>query len=324
MRIDRIRRAAAVAGLIIGLSAAAVGTGGETWPQRPVRLVVPVGVGSGPDVAARLYGQRLAALWKQPVFVENRPGADGLVGVSAYIAMHDDHALLFSPAAPISVFPYIHDKLTYDAARDLMPISTATDTFGAIAVPASLNVGSLTEVVALARQRPGKLNWASGGGAFPILFGAFVKGERLDIVEIAYREQNVAIQDLAEGRVQIIATTLTPLLPLVQAGKVRILAVTNKRRAPIAPNVPTVVEAGHSELAFEGLVGFFGGRNMPAAVRDRVAADVAFAASDPVLVQRLAEAGQAVRTSAPADFASAIEQQRAHVEALVRFIKQGH
>jgi tripartite-type tricarboxylate transporter receptor subunit TctC len=100
--------------------------------------------------------------------------------------MHDDHALLFSPAAPISVFPYIHDKLTYDATRDLMPISTASDTFGAIAVPASLNVGSLAEVVALAKQRPGKLNWASGGGAFPILLGAFVKSERLDIVEISY------------------------------------------------------------------------------------------------------------------------------------------
>jgi tripartite-type tricarboxylate transporter receptor subunit TctC len=85
-----------------------------------------------------------------------------------------------------------------------------------------------------------------------------------------------------------------------------------------------VVEAGHSELAFEGLVGFFGGRNMPATVRDRVAADIAFAASDPVLVQRLAEAGQAVRTSVPAEFASAIEEQRAHVEALVRFIKQGN
>lgn len=323
MGISRLRRAAGIA-FMAALSSATVLAHAESWPERPVRLVVPVGVGSGPDVAARLYGQRLAALWKQPVIVENRPGADGLVGVSAFTTLHDDHALLFSPAAPISVFPYTRDKLGYDASRDLVPISAASDTFGAIAVRSSLKIGSMNDLLALARQQPGKLNWASGGGAFPILIAAFVKAARLDMVEIAYREQSLALQDLAEGRLDLIATTLTPLMPLVHGGRIRILAVTNKRRAPIAPDVPTVIEAGYPQLAFEGLVGFFGGRNMPATLRDRIAADVAVASSDPLLARRLTDAGQAVRTSTPSEFAAAVDEQRAQMESLVKFIKQSH
>lgn len=321
MGISRFQRAAGIV-FMATLSSASVLA--QSWPERPVRLIVPVGVGSGPDVAARLYGQRLAALWKQPVIVKNRPGADGVVGVSAFTSLHDDHALLFSPAAPISVFPYTHDKLGYDATRDLMPISSASDTFGALAVRASLNIGSMNDLLALARQQPGKLNWASGGGAFPILVGAFIRSMGIDMVEISYREQSLALQDLAEGRLDLVVTTLTPLMPLLQAGRIRVLAVTNKRRAPIAPDVPTVIEAGHPQLAFEGLVGFFGGRNMTAGLRDRIAADVAAASSDPLLTRRLADAGQAVRTSAPSEFAAAIEEQRAQMESLAKFVKQSH
>src|ERR1051325_11243409 len=139
MRSLRIRACAA----LVGLVAAAAAAGGEPWPQRPVRLIVPIGSGSGPDVAARVYARRLALEWKQPVLVENRPGADGLVGVGAFAGMRDEHALLFSPAAPITVFPFTQENLAYDPARDFVPISSATDTFGAIAVPASLKVASL-------------------------------------------------------------------------------------------------------------------------------------------------------------------------------------
>jgi len=309
---------------MMGLPTVALAAGSEAWPQRPVRIVVPVGVGSAPDVAARMYAQRLAALWNRPVVVENRAGADGLVGVSAYASMRDDHALLFSPAAPISVFPYTRENLGYDPVRDFVPISTGANTFGAIAVPASLKARSLDELVVLAREHPGKLNWASGGGAFPMLMGAFVKSAGLHVVEISYREQNVALQDLAEGRVQIVATTLTPLLPLVDAGKIRLLAVTNKRRATVAPQIPTAVEAGYRELAFEGLLGFFGWREMPPGLRDRLAADIATASTDPLLVERLTAAGQVVTTSAPAEFASAIEEQRSQIESLARLIKGNH
>lgn len=313
------RSTACLVGAMIAISTAVAA---EPWPQRTVRLTVPFGSGSGPDVAARLYAERLALRWQRPVIIDNRAGAEGLVGVTAFATMRDDHALLFSPAAPISVFPFTHDKLAYDPARDLVPVSSAIDTFGSIAVPASLKVASLAELVALAREQPGKLNWTTGGGAFPTLLAGFAKTNDLDVVQVSYREQNLAIQDLAEGRVQIMATTLTALLPQARAGKVRMLAVSNKRRAPMAPEVPTAAESGHRELEFEGLVGFFGGRDLSAALRDRVSADVRAVAADPTLGARLAAAGQLARASTAEEFSAAIEEQRAGIEAIVRRIKE--
>ena len=317
MESFRVRVCAA----FIGLAAVAAALAAEPWPQRAVRLIVPIGSGSGPDVAARAYAERLAAEWKQPVVVENRPGAEGLVGVSVFAGIRDDHALLFSPAAPITVFPFTQEKLAYDPARDFVPISSATDTFGAIAVPASLKVASLMELLALARAQPGKLNWASGGGAFPILLAGFARTAQLDVAQVSYREQNLAIQDLAEGRIQYLASSLTALLPLVQSGKVRLLAVTNKARAPMATGVPTAAEAGHPELEFEGLVGFFGGRDMLPTLRDRIAADIRAVAAEPKLVERLAGTGQIVHASSAAEFAGAIADQRARIESVTRLIR---
>src|SRR5436305_9837999 len=133
----------------------------EQWPRRGVRLIVPVGAGSSPDVAARIYAERLAERWKQPVVVENRPGADGLIGTAAFVGAHDDHALLFAFASPMSVLPVIHATLPYDPGRDLVPISLAADTFGTLTAHASLKLGSLKDLVALARSQPGKLNYYS-------------------------------------------------------------------------------------------------------------------------------------------------------------------
>jgi len=307
--------------LLLGLATALAAVAAEPWPQRAVHVIVPIGSGSGPDVAARLYAERLAAAWKRPVLVENRPGAEGLVGVSAFAGMKDDHALLFSPAAPITVFPFTQEKLAYDPARDFVPISSATDTFGAIAVPASLKVASLAELVAFARAQPGRLNWASGGGAFPVLLAGFASTAHLDVAQVAYREQNLAIQDLAEGRIHYLASSLTALLPLAQSGKIRLLAVTNKARAPMASAVPTAAEAGHPELEFEGLVGFFGGRDMPPALRDRISADIRAVAAEARLLERLAGAGQLVHASTAAEFAGAIEEQRARMETITRLIR---
>jgi tripartite-type tricarboxylate transporter receptor subunit TctC len=317
MRVTTFRRATLAIGCALALIAEANARAAEPWPQRTVRVIVPFGSGSAPDAAARLYAERLAARWQRPVIVENRLGAEGLVGVSAFAGLRDDHALLFSPAAPISVFPFTQEKLAYDPARDFVPISTAVETFGAIAVSASLKVTSLGELVGLARAQPGKLNWTSGGGAFPTLLAGFAKSTGLDLVHVSYREQSLAIHDLAEGRVQILGTTLTALLPLARAGKIRLLAVTNKRRAPIAPDVPSAAETGYRELEFEGLLGFFGWRDMPVMLRDRISADVRAAAADPALVERLAAAGQIVRGSTSAEFANAIEEQRARMEAIV-------
>ena len=317
MRRVNFRRDVLAAWLVTVVTATTA-VAAEPWPQRNVRIFVPFGAGTAPDAAARVYADRLAVQWKRPVIVENRTGAEGLVGVTAFAGMRDDHTLLFAPAAPISVFPFTQDKLGYDPARDLVPIASAVNTFGSIAVPVSLRVMSLTELVTLARARPGELNWTSGGGAFPILLAGFAKTTGVHVVQVSYRQQNIAIQDVAEGRVHVLATTLTALLPFVQAGKIQLLAVTNKTRAPIAPDVPTAIEAGHPELQFEGLLGFFGGRDITPALRDQISTDIRAAAADKNLIGRLAAAGQIVRGSTAAEFSGAIEEQRSRMEAITR------
>jgi len=297
-------------------------TAAEAWPQRTVNLIVPIGSGSGPDLAARIYAERLAARWKQPVVVENRTGAEGLIAVAVFAAMHDDHTLLFSPAAPITVYPYTQQKITYDPNRDLVPISSAANTFGAIAATLSTNVHTVAELIGFARAHPNSLNWATGGGAFPLLFAGFAKRAKLELTRVSYRQQNLAIQDLAEGRIHLFATTITALMPLAEAGKIRLLTVTNKTRAPIAPDIPTAIEAGHPELEFDGLTGFFGWRDMPAALRDRIASDVRAIAAEPHVAERLAKAGQIAHAGSPEEFARAIDEQRARMAAIAALLEK--
>jgi len=281
-------------------------------------MIVPIAPGSSPDVAARLFSEHLSSRWGRPVVIENRPGADGLTGTAAFAATPDDHVLLFSFAAPLTVYPLIQEKLPYDAVRDVVPISAATETFGTISVPASLPVATLSDLVALARSRPAQLNWTTGGGAFPILFAGFVKSVGLDMVQVSYRDQNLAIQDIAAERIQVIATPMTAVLPLVNAGKIRVLAVTNKKRSPLWPDIPTVTESGHPDLTFDGLIGVFGPRGIPDSRRERISSDVRAVAGNTTVAQRLAGTGQMVGGSTPAEFSAAIAEQRANIEAMLR------
>src|SRR6202158_6122548 len=130
------------------------------WPQHPVRFILPLGPGAGSDIGARLFADRLTARWGQPVVIENRPGGDGFVAITAFLGAHDDHTLLFAPTSTFTAHPILHQTLPYHP-RDLVPIARVTNTLISISVPASLKVDSLKGLVALARAQPGKLNRAS-------------------------------------------------------------------------------------------------------------------------------------------------------------------
>lgn len=292
----------------------------QPWPQRSVRLIVPIAPGSTPDVAARVFAEHLAMRWGKAVVVENRPGADGLTGTTVFATSPDDHALLFQGAAPISVYPFVLEKLGYDPIRDVLPVSIAVETFGTISVPTSLSVTSLSELATFARARPGKLNWATGGGAFPILTAGFVKFAGLEMTHVPYRDQNLALQDLAEGRIHVFTTAMTAILPLLQAGKIRVLAVTNKKRSPLWPAIPTTTEAGYPNIEFEGLLGLFASRYTPEGRRELIASSLRAIAADPAVTRRLGASGQIVRGSTPAEFAAAIEEQRSKISAIVQLI----
>jgi tripartite-type tricarboxylate transporter receptor subunit TctC len=289
----------------------------QNWPLRTVRLIVPLSPGTGTDVTARLYAEKLSVKWGKPVVVENRPGPDALAAVNALMTAHDEHTLMFSFGGPVTINPILNEKLPYDPARDLVPIVSGSDSFLAIAATESLNINSLKELQARARAEPGKLNWAATAGMPQFAFAGFVTAAGVDMTYIAYRDFNPALQDVAEGRIAAVATGLLPLMGLNQGGKIKILAVTNRRRSPGAPDVPTAIEAGFPDVIAEGFQGFFGWRDMPAALRDRIAADVRAVAPE-MPSERLVGLGQVVRVGSTADFLAMIEDQRSRVAAVVK------
>ena len=290
----------------------------DQWPQRPVRLIVPASAGSATDIAARLFAEGLAVRWKQPVVVEDRPGADGLIGTTAFVGSRDDHTLLFSFAAPVSLLPFLHASLPYDPARDLVPIAAATDTFVSLTAHASLKLDSLQQLVSLARSQPGRLNYYAPASALPYLMAGFLKSQALDLVQVSYRDQPLGTQDHAQGRIQVMMHLVTTALPLVQAGQVKFLAVTNSRRSPMIPDVPTATESGFPELAFEGLLGFFGPRGISPELMDGISMDIRLVAADQAIAARLAAIGQSARGTTPAEFAELVEAQRAKMATIVQ------
>ena len=287
-------------------------TSGESWPQRPVRFIIPLGPGSGVDITARLLADKLAAKWGQPVVVENRPGGDAFLAITAVLNAHDDHVLLFAPASTFTAHALLHDKLPYDP-KDLVPIARVTNTLIALGVPADLKVSTVKELAAKIEADPGKLNYASVTGANDLLFAAWLKTEKLDMAKVPYKDAVQAINDLAEGRIHAFVGAYAIMRPRVLAGKVKVIALTNRQHAKALNDIPTAAEAGYKSLEFDGLVGLLGPRDFPPAVRDRIAADIRDVVSDPEIVAKLSATGQVVNPGTPAEFSAALDDQRATV-----------
>ena len=300
--------AAAAALLALVLSVAPMSA--QTWPQRTVKFVLPLGAGAGADIGARLLAERLAARWGQPVVVENRPGGDGIVAINAFVNARDDHVLFFSPSSSFVAHPYMYDKLSYDP-RDLSPVARVSATVISITVPTSLNVGSLNELFALARAKPGTLNWVSITGATDMILQAFIKKSGLDMARVPYRNPVEALTDTINGRMHLYWAAHAIVQAQVQAGTVKVIALANSEPASILPGVPTAAQAGYPDLTFDGLIGLFGPRDMPPSLRERIAADVKTALADPAIHSRLTATGQVVVPGSGAELAASIDKQRA-------------
>jgi tripartite-type tricarboxylate transporter receptor subunit TctC len=301
--------AAAAAMLLPGLTAQA-----QQWPQRSVKFIVPLGPGSGVDITARLVGDRLSKKWGQPVVIENRPGGDSIVAINAFIGAADDHTLLFTPTGAFTAHPFLHDKVPYDI-KELVPLARVTSTVVAFAAPASSGVTTVKQLLDKTKANPDKLNWASATATNEYLFAAYMKKAGLSMTKVPYKDSVQPINDLAEGRIDFYVGAYAIIRPHVASGKVKILAITNKERASGAPDLPTAREAGYPDLEFDGLVGIFGPKNLAAAARDQIAADVKVVLTDPEVVQRLTTTGQIISAGTGADFAAAMNAQQTQVNA---------
>ena len=293
----------------------------QSFPTRTVRFILPFGPGSGADITTRMLSERLAQRWGKSVVIENRPGGDGMIAINAFIAANDEHTLLYVPVGTFAVHPYAHEKLSYNADRDLMPVSNVTTLVLSASIPGAMKPNTLKEFVDLIRSEPGKHNAAAAPGNSDFLLQGFLKGNRLDMAKVPYKDIMQGPGDLAEGRIQLLLSSLAIVTPLKQSGRVKVLAVTSRKRAPSMPDAPTVTEAGFPALELESMSGVFAPPNMPMATRQRIADDLrAVVESDSSIAQKLGATGQVVDLRGPSDFAAGIKDLRDKLATIAKLV----
>ena len=314
-------RLCALAGLAaFAIALAAPMSARADWPERPVKLVVTFPPGSANDAAARIFADALGKKWGKPVVVEDRPGAEGTIGVGSFVASQDDHALLYTVAGSITVAPLLVEKLPYDVNHDLVPISATTAIVLTLAVSNQLAVNSIPELIEKLRANPGKYAWTSGPTLPRYVFSAFLKQHDLKMNFVSYRDASQPQADLGEGRIQALLTSLTASSSPVQTGKAHFLAVANPSRAATLPDLKTVRELGHPELEIEGLAGIFGGKTLSEALRNRIAADIAAICADADIRRKLEAGGHNVLSGTTEELKAGIEKQRSAINELARII----
>ena len=283
------------------------------YPARPVHLVVPFPAGGPTDILARALGQKLGEGWGQPVVIDNKPGAGGTIG-SDFVAKApaDGYTLLMATSSTHSIGPALQ-KLPYDAQRDFAPISQISNATNVLVVSPKLGVSSVKELVALAKANPGKLNFASSGvGTIPHLTGELFKLKAgIDLQHVPYKGTGLSIPDLANGQVAILFDSIVTALAHVKTGNVRALAISSPRRTPLAPDLPTMAEAGVPGFESETWFGLFAPAATPKDVVARVSTDAAAAVQAADLRGRFAAIGAEPVGSTPEQF-----RERVRIDSL--------
>jgi tripartite-type tricarboxylate transporter receptor subunit TctC len=285
----------------------------QSWPAHPVRLVLPFGPGSGADTAARLMIDKLQQKWGQPVIVDGKPGGDGLLSLQTVVSAKDDHVLYFGPSSMFVVQRYMHPDISFDPETALAPIAGVAKVQIAVAVPASLGISTLAEFVALARAKPSETSYAVAPGYSEFVFDGFVKENGLAIAKAPYRDITTSPVDLGENRIQLSMQSYAAMRTYAQTGKIRIIAINDRERSPIAPDIPSVVEAGYPSLLASPVLGLLGPRDMPIGLRRQIAADMIAAVEDKTTSERLALTGQPASPMDVDAYTAALKQQYAQV-----------
>ena len=312
--LNRWFRLATVAALALAIHAiTAVAILAQQWPTHPVRFVLPFGPGSGADTAARLITDTLQQKWGQPVIVDGKPGGDGLLSLQTVVSAKDDHTLFFGPSSMFVVQRYMHEDVSFDPETDLAPIAAVAKVQIAVAVPANLGISTLADFVALARTKPSETSYAVAPGFSEFVFDGFVKENGLTIAKASYRDITTSPIDLGENRIQLSMQSYAAMRTYAQTGKIRIIAINDRERSPIAPDIPSVVESGFPSLVASPVLGLLGPRDMPIDLRRRIAADVLAALDDKTIGERLALTGQPAAPMGVDAYTAALKEQYAQV-----------
>ena len=266
----------------------------QTFPVKPVRLIVTFPPGGPSDFVARALGQKLTETWAQQIVIDNRGGAGGVVGVEAAArANPDGYTLLQGQSGGMSINPALLPKLSYDPFRDFAPITMLVINAQMLVAHPSVPAKTVKELVALAQAKPGQIAYASAGvGSAQHLGMEMLKVmARIDMLHVPYKGTGVLLGDLFSGQVSLLFTSMPAVLPHVNSGKLRGIAVGSARRSPAAPDVPTVAESGVPGFEYVAWYGLFAPARTPKGIVDRINNDVSRALGDAELAQRLASQG---------------------------------
>jgi len=294
----------------------------EAFPTKPVRIVVAYPAGGGIDVMARQLAGKLSGPWGQPVVVENKPGANTILAADAVAkAAPDGHTILFTTDATFSINPHLYAKLPYDAQRDFIPVTMLVLLQQMLVAHPSLPASTLSELISLAKQKPGSINYASyGSGSQPHLAGEMLKHKAgIDLVHVPYKGISLAVPAVIAGEVQLtfsgIATGMGPL----KGGRIKAIAIGGKSRSPLLPQVPTFAELGYPEVETHAWFGLFLPAGSPGDAVSRIHKDVKQILDEPEFRQKqLVERGYEPMGSSPEEFASYI---RSDSESRSRAVK---
>ncbi len=284
----------------------------QNFPERPVRILVGYPPGGGTDLVARLVAQPLGEQWKQPVIVENRPGAAAIIATEQVVkAKPDGYTLLMAYATELAVNPATFRKLPYDPVRDLAPIARLGSAPLVMAVHPSVPAKSVADLVALAKAKPGSLSYSSSGqGSVHQFAGELFKLRTgADILHVPYKGSGPATADAVSGQVQVTFASVASVLRFVQSDRLRALAVTSPERSPQLPGVPTMMEAGIADVQLTSWYGLLAPAGTPPAVVGKIAADLAAVMASPALLNGFSAQGLHAVKDSPAQFAAFIREE---------------
>jgi len=293
----------------------------QSWPNQPVHVVVPASPGSSLDVVARVLAQQLQVRWKQAIVVESKPGAGGMLGMSVVAkAPADGHTLGVGFNGPIAIAPLLYRKMAYDPAKDLVPVVLTTSQPNVLAVAATHPASTVAELVAWAKEQDGKLLYASvgNGSSSHLTMELFKRAAGFAGTHVPYRGSPEAALSVATGETHAIFTVEPALLPLLQAGKLKLLAATSKERMAHLKDLPTVAESGYPEVVSLAWNGLFAPAGTPTAVIDEINADVIAALNEHSVREALLKQGLVPGGQSPAEFKTLIEQETGRWARIIR------
>ena len=308
--------------LALFLAAGALGAAAQTWPSRPVRVMVGFAPGGPNDIIARAYGARLAESLGQPFVVENKTGAAGNLAAEAVArAAPDGYTLMLGSTGTNAVNPALYSNLAFDPVRDLAPVSVVATSPSALAVHPRVQAQSVAELIALARAQPGKLTYASAGSGSSQHLSAelFKQAAGVDIVHVPYKGAAPGITDLLAGQVDMSFAPVANVVPHAKSGKLRLLAVTGAARSEFAQGVPTIAESGLPGFDVITWYAVFATTGTPAAMLERLNAELRKIAQIPQLKEQLA--GLGIDAAASASLAEARAYRDAEVERWGRLVR---